>query len=353
MVRSRIPARERTVLHDATMPSSEKPIVPFLDETTAAKGLLAQDDVLPDLLRWQHDGLQAALVTLVAIEGAGPRPLGAQMAVAEDGRYAGYLSGGCLESAVALEALHALRTRTSRLVRFGRGSDYFDIELPCGTAIELYIDVDVAGAAGNAIARHLADRRPFAVASDLAGGPSVVAEIEATNTASARQGKMFTRVHMPALRLFLAGAGPAVGAIARLAHAAGLAPDVLTPDDHQIHALTTLGIAVQPLTRPELPARMSIDPWTAAVIAFHQHDWEPPIAMRLLQSPAFYVAALGSRTADARRRARLAELGLPASALDRLRPHLGSIPTAKSQATLAAGVLAEILAEARARGLVA
>src|SRR5271170_6380349 len=38
-------------------------------------------------------GEKIALVTLARIEGSSPRPLGAQMAVSETGRWVGYLSG--------------------------------------------------------------------------------------------------------------------------------------------------------------------------------------------------------------------------------------------------------------------
>lgn len=47
------------------------------------------------------------LATLVDIRGGAARELGLHMAVAADGRYRGYVSGGC-EAAVASEALLAL-----------------------------------------------------------------------------------------------------------------------------------------------------------------------------------------------------------------------------------------------------
>ena len=48
-----------------------------------------------------------------------PRQPGAQMALAEDGTYLGYLSGGCLEQSVVLEAQAAIRDGRNRLVRTG------------------------------------------------------------------------------------------------------------------------------------------------------------------------------------------------------------------------------------------
>lgn len=90
------------------------------------------ENVLPRLLDWRRRGLRTALATLVAIDGSFPRALGAQMAIAEDGSAAGYISGGCLEGALISEAQDAMAEHKNRLVRYGKGSKYFDIVLPCG-----------------------------------------------------------------------------------------------------------------------------------------------------------------------------------------------------------------------------
>ena len=44
------------------------------------------------------------MVSLVDIDGGSPRPIGSQMAVAEDGKRFGFLTGGCAEEAIATEA---------------------------------------------------------------------------------------------------------------------------------------------------------------------------------------------------------------------------------------------------------
>jgi xanthine dehydrogenase accessory factor len=49
-----------------------------------------------------------ALATLVEIRGGAARALGSHVAVAADGRFCGYVSGGCIEAAVASEALDAM-----------------------------------------------------------------------------------------------------------------------------------------------------------------------------------------------------------------------------------------------------
>ncbi|WP_333631001.1 XdhC family protein, partial [Agrobacterium cavarae] len=68
------------------------------------------------------DGGGAALATLVEIRGGAARSLGAHLAVSSDGHYCGYLSGGCIEAAVAAEALKAMEEGRDRVVKYGEGS---------------------------------------------------------------------------------------------------------------------------------------------------------------------------------------------------------------------------------------
>jgi xanthine dehydrogenase accessory factor len=70
------------------------------------------DDLLPTLRQWSQAGRRIALATLVRVTGS-PRPLGSEMAIAEDGEVVGYVSGGCVEAAVRAEALACIHFRMS------------------------------------------------------------------------------------------------------------------------------------------------------------------------------------------------------------------------------------------------
>ncbi len=80
------------------------------------------DYVLGFALETAKRGLQVAVVTLVDVDGSSPWRPGTQMAVSESGEWAGYLSGGCIERAVAAEAVQAMADRRSRRIRYGAGS---------------------------------------------------------------------------------------------------------------------------------------------------------------------------------------------------------------------------------------
>lgn len=325
---------------------------------TELSGLLAAEDMLPLISGWRAEGLRTALVTLVAINGPGPRPLGAQMAVAEDGRYAGYLSGGCLERSVVSEAVAAIGAGCNRLVRYGGKDGYFDLALPCGSEVEIYVDQGLPAAVLAELMRLRAERTAVALRTNLdAGSHHLNALVGAsgaadTGASSQRDRQDFVRVYRPQPRLLLIGASPVAIGLARVAAVSGLSVDVLTPSREMVGELLAHGIAARAFDpRHGVPADALPDAWSACVLAFHEHDAEPALLRQLLAAPGFYVGALGSRDVHARRVAALGALGVSAEQLVRLKGPIGLIPGAKTQAALALGVLAEIVAAARRCGV--
>lgn len=315
-------------------------------------GLLASEDVLPALSRWSAAGRRAALVTLMGIEGGSPRGLGAQMAVCEDGTYAGYLSGGCLEQAIALEAQALLAKGENRLVRYGRGSPYFDIKLPCGSGLDVYFDCRLAPETIAGMARLRRARTPFALVSDLDQGTARIVAGTGWKRGSFREGSSFTRAYVPVPRMVMFGAGPSVPALYRIAQAAGLEVQAWGGDEPTRLALDALGL-VHAIT-PSAPDAFldGLDAFSAVVLAFHEHAQEPAILERVLSSEAFYIGVLGNHAVHRARLAQLEAAGHSNDVLARIRAPIGIIPQAKSQATLALGILTEILIEAKSRNLV-
>ena len=108
-------------------------------------------------------GERCALVTLVGVNGNAPRAEGAQMAVCESGRWAGYISGGCLEQAIALEAVDAIKAGKPKLLRYGKGSPYLDIRLPCGSGLDVFVQPHPRRGTHPGMSERLERRQPFAL----------------------------------------------------------------------------------------------------------------------------------------------------------------------------------------------
>ncbi len=95
----------------------------------------------PEVDKWREEGKQVALATVVNVIGSAPRPIGARMAVTSKGQLAGSVSGGCVETAVVLEAQQVLKHNAPRLVEYGISDEMaWDVGLSCGGTIEVYIE---------------------------------------------------------------------------------------------------------------------------------------------------------------------------------------------------------------------
>jgi len=243
-----------------------------------------------------------ALCTVTAIDGSWSRRVGAQLAILPDGGTCGSLADGCLERALAAEAALGGAPRS---LRYGRGSPFVDIRLPCGSGVEVFLDPQ----------------------PDRATLRAAVAELEARRPVSLAIGDGFVRRYLPGLRLVIPGSGPEVAALERLARAQGIACEVMRPTGEEGGALA-LGRS------PDLV----LDAWSAVAVLFHDHEWERAILPWALGTEAFYVGAQGGRAAREARGE-----WLDAAALARLRSPVGLIPHTRTPSTLALSVLAEIV----------
>ena len=281
------------------------------------------------------------LVTLVGIDGSAPRPLGSQIAVAEDGDAQGYITGGCAEASIVAEALDLISKSQNRLVRYGEGSPYKDIALPCGSGIDVYFDTSITPHVIDDVVIGLSARRPMALKTDIGNGTTVLAGFK--DRLPLRDGDTFTRPYVPTFKLFLAGKGPVVRALSTLAQQAGVNVIAASPEDATLAAIENLSVTKLHLNAPEDFAPAPLDPWCAAVTLFHDHEWEPPILTHFLGSDCFYVGALGSRRTHATRLDALTTQGVPKAQLERLRGPVGLDIQASTPSELAISILAEII----------
>ena len=282
------------------------------------------------------EGIGGVLVTLTGIVGASSRGVGAQMAVLPDGRHAGSFSGGCIEAAVIAEAQAVLAAGCGRTVRFGSGSPYLDIRLPCGGGIDLVFTPQPDAAALAGILHRLETRQAAALR---------ITEQAAVLVDDAGPGIGFVRTYAPPLRLVALGHGEDLTALVRIAQAFGVVVQAFAPDTDR-HAMATGGIA--PLTsRTAFPALVG-DAWTAFVFLFHDHDWEEHLLPQALAQTGFYHGAVGSARTHRARTEGLRAAGVPQALLDALRGGIGLIPATRDPATLALSILGEVVQDYQA-----
>ncbi|MDB5541109.1 MAG: Xanthine and dehydrogenase maturation factor, XdhC/CoxF family [Devosia sp.] len=317
-------------------------LAPTLPRRLSQAGDIAPDDsasVFGLLRRGLGDGVRGALLTLVDSVGGSARPVGAQMAVLEDGRFAGYLSSGCLESAIATEAMELMRQQRNAILRFGAGSPFLDIRLPCGGSMDVLVDTGIDEALVETAGDHLAARRPFAIVFDP-NGPAALEEGDTRQTGWHED--TFRRCYPQQLQLVVLGRGLEFEALARLGAAAGYRLRAFAADDQNAVRLIEAGIDCDRLLTPRDPPDLRLDSRSAVVLLFHEHEWETAILRQALGADCLYIGALGSTRTHQRRCEVLLACGHTLAEIDRIRGPIGLFGPTRDASSLAISVLAEL-----------
>ncbi|WP_299907421.1 XdhC family protein [uncultured Paracoccus sp.] len=288
-----------------------------------------------------------ALAIITGVEGPSYRPVGAVMAVipeGEDHGLVGTLSSGCVEADIAHHARQALAEGRPRSIRYGRGSPFIDIQLPCGGGLQILLLPRPDRELLHEITLRRSARQVCVLRIDTETGAITLQDDGQTGFDG---GDFILRIE-PELRFLVFGKGPEAFTFAALTQSVGYPSLLLSPDPETLDSAASAGCPTRQLVRPGWPVDLEVDGWTAILLFFHDHDWEPLILKGALETSAFYIGSQGSQRAAATRRLALAELGVSEAAMDRLHGPVGLIRSARDARTLAVSVLAEVLDMARA-----
>ena len=344
----------------------------------------AMRDLLPALDDWSATDPRLGLATVVRTSGSTPRPAGARLLVAPDGRMAGSVSGGCLEAAVVGEAQSTLNGEAAaRVVHYGISDELgWEVGLACGGSVDILIEtVDRDDAVLGALREAIAADRAVALVSVLdgpnAGARALVdddaqlvgslgdatADVELGTAVAARLASglpgveevagipVFVEPITPPPILAVIGAVHIAMALTTMARAAGYRVVIVDPRT-AFNSEERLPDADRRIVRwPEdaLPD-LELGPRDAAVCLAHDPKFEDPALTLLLRSEVGYVGAIGSRTTHAKRVARLHEAGFDDAAIARIHSPVGLDLGAATPAEIALAILAEVVAHRRGRG---
>lgn len=282
-------------------------------------------------------GPGTVLAVLVQTHGPAYRMPGTGMAIAGDSRFAGALSSGCIEADLIL---HAAQVRANGLplrLRYGQGSPFVDLRLPCGGAIEVMLflvrDFDVLAD----LSRARASRR--AAVLHLSGDGRLGL---GDGDAPARNGDLQIPFKVP-IRFVIFGAGPEAAVFADLARAMDYEHVLLSHEDQSLSTAERMGCSVRLMDKLPDFVELVPDDRCAALLFYHDHDYEPEILRHVLRRPAFYIGAQGSRATQAARIDRLRQMGVPDHDLGRVRGPIGLIPSLRDPRLLAISVMAEVV----------
>ena len=290
--------------------------------------------VIDQCLEWLEHKEDVALVTLVRADGSSPRRLGSQVAVTGSGDSVGSITGGCAESAIVELALEAIGKGENNLVRFGEGSPYLDIKLPCGSSIDVFIEVGLEHPDFARITNQRVQRKPCFMAFDLAQKSSQVTNNEIESD--------YLHCYQATTRIVIAGNGPIVPALASLCQLLEYEVIVSSSDPETLDRIDNVRAKWNLIKSGPLD-QVVYDGLTALCTVFHDHDWEPELIEQALNSDAFYVGALGSQRTHEQRKRLLASLDLDPSQIERIRAPIGLDLEANGPHEIAVAIAAELI----------
>jgi xanthine dehydrogenase accessory factor len=332
-------------------------------------------DLLLDYERLSKTGpVGRAVVT--SVWGSAPRPEGSCMLATADGQIAGSVSGGCVESATAVEIAEAIGRGSPKLVTFGVTHERaWEVGLACGGTIKVLVEprvrAEVLEAArspggvvlataldGPAVGRGVALRDDGSAGGTLPGvDPAALRAAaeralarEASETVEVTGDKgepvpLFLEVYPRRPTLVIFGGVHIAAALVPLAKALGYRTIVADGREAFVSRERFPDADELIVAWPEEAfAQTGIDRATYICILSHDPKFDEPALQLALRSPAAYVGAIGSRKTQAARREKLKELGFSGEQIARLRGPIGLDLGGRQPAETALAILAEMTA---------
>jgi xanthine dehydrogenase accessory factor len=302
-------------------------------------------EVIKAAVGWTDAGHRVTLGTIVKTWGSSPRPVGALVAIRDDGQVIGSVSGGCVEDDL-IEKVRARAVAAERpqLMTYGvTNEDATRWGLPCGGTLQVVLEpVGKQSGLGDLLQivskQQLAKRR-----LDMDSG-RVTLEPGRWSDALEFDGKVLTTVHGPRWRLVLIGAGQLTHYLAEMAKMLDYHVTVVEPREEYAGGWNVAGVALDRGMPDDVIREMNLDGHSAVVALTHDPKLDDLALLEALKSAAFYVGAIGSKKNNDARRQRLKEFDLSEAEIARLRGPVGLFIGSKTPPEIAVAILGEMTA---------
>ena len=260
-----------------------------------------------------------------------------------------------------VEALDVLREGGPRRIGFGVSQESaWDVGLACGGELELLIE-DVTP--HREILAQMADlqssQASFCTITDMAVGVKTLVTREQyldtpmfsgsfTSRGINWEGRdVFLHFFAPPLKLIIIGAVHLAKPLSQIARMAGY--EVLIIDPREAFYTSDHFTDFKVITQwpDEALAQIAVHDQTAIVTLTHDPKLDDPALTAALDSPAFYIGALGSRKTHAQRLERLGLQGIPMDKLKKIHGPVGLSIGARKPTEIAVSILSEIIDQKR------
>jgi len=253
-------------------------------------------DIYEELVRLRRQGRKCAIATIVGVNGSIPSFQNAKLLVREDGSILGTVGGGCVEAEVWTAAREVMESEKAKMLDFNLGQDAaYENGLICGGQLNVYVEPVIP--------------QPCA---------------------------------------FLFGAGHVSKSLAQAAHLAGFGTVVIDdreqfanrerfPDAAEVHAAEY----------EEIFPKLELNSSSYIVIVTRGHKDDMKVLRLAVQSPARFVAMIGSKKKVISIVKELEKEGIPREAFDRVTAPMGLDIGAVTPEEIAISVVSEMIAVRR------
>lgn len=310
--------------------------------------------------------------------GSAPRPEGACLLATLDGRMAGSVSGGCVESAAAEEIRAVIASGISKRIGWGVTHERaWEMGLSCGGTIEVFVEpavrpelleaarsegssvlATVIGGAAPAGSGAVVDGQggsrvlgglPAELATPViraatAALPRLKSRVETLETPGG-QVELFLEVFPQKPTLLIFGGVHIATALVRMAGPLGYRTVVADGREGFLTRERFPGADELILGWPdEVFKKTGLGPATCVCLLTHDPKFDEPALELALRSDACYVGAIGSKKTQAHRRDRLREMGFSEADVARLHGPIGLNLGGRTPEEIALAIMAEITA---------
>jgi xanthine dehydrogenase accessory factor len=253
-------------------------------------------DVFEELVRLRRLGQKCALATIVQVNGSIPSYESAKLLVREDGSFVGTIGGGCVEAEVWNAAREAMESGQPRHLTFSLGQEAaYDNGLICGGQLNVFVEPII-----------------------------------------------------PQPKAYIFGAGHISKSLSKVANLAGFSTVII--DDREQFANRDRFPEAEDIYAGEYESifpQLDIRDTSYLIIVTRGHRDDMRVLRWALDTPARYIAMIGSKRKTISVMKELEKEGIPRSAFDRLFAPMGLEIGAVSPEEIAVSVVAEMIAVRR------
>jgi xanthine dehydrogenase accessory factor len=302
-------------------------------------------EVLSDIERWRARGERFAVATVIATRRSAPRPVGAMVAVRDDGQIVGSVSGGCVEDDLVEKVREKFAAaKKPELVTNGiTNQEATRWGLPCGGTLQLVLEPlgeqsGIAELLDRVTHQQLVKRN-----LDMESGRATL-EPGRWQDVLEFDGRTLSSVHGPRWRLVLIGGGQLTRYLAEMARMLDYHVVVVDPREEYANSWDLASVPINRGMPDDVVRELQLDGHSALVALTHDPKLDDLALMEGLKSAAFYVGAIGSKKNNDARRERLKEFDVSAEEIARLRGPVGLYIGSKTPPEIAVAILAEMTA---------